>query len=271
VVRAWYLARQPGPVPPLGRTTSAVVSVFADRLSGVCLLCVLAVGAALCSPIPLPDWVAACVLAIGGGLVLGLLVLPLARGVLSRWPALVPVRLRERLERLLDAILIYGRHGRVLLATTLLSAVIQFLNAVLVWMTGVALGLDVPLTWYCLIVPLVTLLTLLPISLNGMGLRELGYVVLLLPVGVDESHAVTLAFLGFAVSVVSSLAGLGFYLADQNRGAWGVKSEAESTETASSSHAPRLTIHDPEEDANDDDPVRGDSDQGRTRQPPAAA
>jgi uncharacterized membrane protein YbhN (UPF0104 family) len=271
VVRAWYLARQPGPVPPLGRTTSAVVSVFADRLSGVCLLCALAVGAALCSPVPLPDWVAVCVAVIGGGLALGLIALPIARRLLAARPGLLPAGLRDKAERLLDATLIYARHGRVLVVTTFLSAFVQVLNAVLVWMTGVALGLEVPLTWYCVVVPLVVLLTLLPISLNGMGLRELGYVVLLLPAGVDESKAVTLAFLGFAVTVLSSLIGLGFYLVEQNRGAWGVERGAENEGPACSPHAPRLTLHERKEGSRHDGPVRGDSDQGRARQPPAAA
>jgi uncharacterized membrane protein YbhN (UPF0104 family) len=262
VVRAWYLARQAGPTP-LGRKTSAAVSVLADRLSGLALLCVLAVGAALCSPVPLDGWMTACVAAIGIGLVAGLCSLPLARRCLTAWPGLLPAGVRLKVERLLDTVLLYRGHGRVLLSTTVLSAVIQVLNAVLVWMTSVALGLEVPLTWYCLAVPLVTLLTLLPISLNGMGLREVGYVVLLRPAGVDAAHAVTLAFLGFAVTLVSSLAGLGCLISNSERGA----RNSELPELRTPSSALRVRGG----GASDDDPVRGDPDQGRTRQPPAAA
>jgi uncharacterized protein (TIRG00374 family) len=273
VVRAWYLARQPGGTPPLGRTTSAVVSVFADRLSGVCLLCLLAVVAALLSPVPLPDWVAVCVTVIGAGLVVGLVALPVARRLLAAWPGLLPENLRDRVERLLDAFLIYARRGRVLLASTLLSAFVQVLNAVLVWMTGVALGLDVPVTWYCLIVPLVVLLTLLPVSLNGMGLRELGYVVLLMPVGVDESKAVTLAFLGFAVTLLSSLLGLGFYLAERGQEELRIADCGLRIADCADSSNPQFAIRNPQsgEGSRDDSPVRGDSDQGRARKPPAAA
>src|SRR5262249_8660901 len=35
VVRVWYLARQEGPAPPLGRGLAAFVSVLADRFNGV--------------------------------------------------------------------------------------------------------------------------------------------------------------------------------------------------------------------------------------------
>ena len=57
-----------------------------------------------------------------------------------------------------------------------------------------------PPAYYGVLVPLVSLLTLLPISLNGMGLRELATVVLLAPLGVGAAEAVTLAVLSFAVS-----------------------------------------------------------------------
>jgi uncharacterized membrane protein YbhN (UPF0104 family) len=59
---------------------------------------------------------------------------------------------------------------------------------------------------------MVSLLMLLPISVNGMGVREGGMVLFLLPLGVDESSAVTLAFLWFATGVAVSLMGGVVYL-----------------------------------------------------------
>jgi uncharacterized membrane protein YbhN (UPF0104 family) len=59
---------------------------------------------------------------------------------------------------------------------------------------------------------MVSLLTLLPISVNGIGLREVGTVVFLAPLGVDEDSAKTLAFLWFAASVAVSLLGGLVYL-----------------------------------------------------------
>jgi hypothetical protein len=96
--------------------------------------------------------------------------------------------------------------------TSVLSLVVQAANVVLVALVGVALGLQIEPYYYGVVVPLVTLLTLLPISVNGMGLREFGYMLLLAPAGVDGSSAVLLAFLSFAVVTAASLLGVGFYL-----------------------------------------------------------
>jgi hypothetical protein len=59
---------------------------------------------------------------------------------------------------------------------------------------------------------MVSLLTLLPVSLNGMGIREWGTVLFLKPLGVNEGTALTLAFLWFAVNTVAALAGGFVYL-----------------------------------------------------------
>ena len=41
-----------------------------------------------------------------------------------------------------------------------------------------------PAAYYWVLVPMVSLLTLLPVSINGMGVREGGMVLLLAPLGV---------------------------------------------------------------------------------------
>jgi hypothetical protein len=134
---------------------------------------------------------------------------------------------------------------RTLLAATLLSFVVQGANVLLAYLLGAALGLPVPPAYYGVLAPLVALLALLPISLNGMGLREAGTVVLLAPLGVGAGEAVTLAVLTFAVYAVASLGGGVVLLLGR---------------------FPRF-----EEVRLDDHTIGGDSDQGRTGQPSAAA
>jgi hypothetical protein len=62
------------------------------------------------------------------------------------------------------------------------------------------------------LVPMVSLLTLLPISLNGWGVREWGMLVFLAPLGVDEATALTLSVLWTAVNIAVSLLGGVVYL-----------------------------------------------------------
>jgi uncharacterized membrane protein YbhN (UPF0104 family) len=104
------------------------------------------------------------------------------------------------------------RSPRTLIESSLLSLLVQTVAVLLVWCLGVGLGLDVPITYYCVVVPMVSLLMLLPISVNGMGVREGGMVLFLLPLGVEESAALTLAFLWFTAGVAVSLMGGLVYL-----------------------------------------------------------
>ena len=93
-----------------------------------------------------------------------------------------------------------------------LSVLVQGAGVVTVWLIGRALGLPVPLLYYGILVPLVALLTMLPVSLNGMGVREGGMVLFLTPLGISSATALSLAFLWFSVFVAGSLFGAGIYL-----------------------------------------------------------
>src|SRR5262249_29130562 len=70
VARAWSLSSQDGRTPK--RRLEALLSIFAERLSGVVMLVVIACVAAPLSPVPLPEWVTASVALIGAGTLAGI-------------------------------------------------------------------------------------------------------------------------------------------------------------------------------------------------------
>src|SRR4051794_21969817 len=223
VVRAWYLARHGAPA---GRGVAAFLSVLAERGSGVLVLTAVACVAAACCPVPLPGWVAGAVAAVGAAGAAGVACLPAAGRVLRARPFASPNfdRLREAAGLGAD----YLRRPRLLAATTTLSAGVQVSNVVVVGLIGAGLGLPVPPLYYGVLVPLVTLLTLLPVSLNGMGLREAGTVVLLAPLGVGAAPAVALSVLTFAVYAAASLCGLPCYLLNPERAKPGVEADVDA-------------------------------------------
>jgi hypothetical protein len=143
------------------------------------------------------------------------------------------------------------RSPRVLAVTTLLSLVVQAANVVIVWLVGSAIGAGVPAAYYWVLVPMVTLLTLLP-SIAGTGLREEGMQVFLAAVQVGEGTALVLSVLWFAVFIAGSLLGGFVYL-------FGRFPRAAAPASMS------------DEGQADDGPVGGDSDQGRAGQFKAAA
>jgi uncharacterized membrane protein YbhN (UPF0104 family) len=73
------------------------------------------------------------------------------------------------------------------------------------------LGIDVPLVYFFLFVPLLAVIVSLPISFNGIGVREGAGMVLFGLVGVERAAAFSLQFLTYLVMVaVSLLGGLAF-------------------------------------------------------------
>jgi uncharacterized protein (TIRG00374 family) len=251
VVRAWYLDGKSG------RRANAFVSVIADRVSGVLVLLLLALAALRFRPPELPGWLAWTVAGMVGGALLTLTSLFLA-GCLTRTQySVLSTQCSEigsantwhsRLCNLQSAIwkLQSGIFPslRVFQLSTALSVVVQLANVLVVWLIGQALHLTVPASYYLILVPTVTLMTLLPISLNGMGVREGGMMLMLAPLGVDGGTAITLAILWFAAFVLASIGGVFPYL-------WG--------------DAPRF------EDKPDDQSLGGDPDQGRAGQSRPAA
>ncbi len=90
--------------------------------------------------------------------------------------------------------------------------VVQVSNVWLVWLIGEALGAGVPLHYYFVFVPMVSVLTLLPVSVNGMGVRKGAVVLFLAPLGVLPTIATALAFLWFAIFAATGLLGGAVYL-----------------------------------------------------------
>jgi uncharacterized membrane protein YbhN (UPF0104 family) len=61
------------------------------------------------------------------------------------------------------------------------------------YLIGVALGVIVPPRYYAIFTPVVSIVNLLPLSFNGLGVREYMYDLLFTPVGVASGQAVTMA------------------------------------------------------------------------------
>jgi uncharacterized membrane protein YbhN (UPF0104 family) len=237
VVRAWYLDGRSG------RRFAALAAVLLDRFSGLLVLLALACAGVLLSPRQLPAWIAGFVWSTSACALLGIALVP----VLARWRGGRSQRLHK--VRLALTTLMAPR---LLAFSTVLSLGVQAGNVVLVLLLGEAIGAQVPLAFYWILVPMVTLLTMLPISINGTGVREGAMVLFLAPLGVAEHTAVPLALLWFTVFLAASLLGGLVYLFGRFE-------------------RPVMPAPAPAEGEADNGSVRGDTDQGRTRQHQAVA
>lgn len=222
VVRTWYLAHQAdGPVT--GRTRRAATSVLLDRGTGLMVLIALAGVASVFSPVALPSQVSWFLYLVLACTALGIVVGLTASGWLARKiPKLAP---------LIDQGWDFAKKPGLVASSLALSVLVQVASVIQVGLIGKGMGLDVPWAVYGCVVPLVTLLTLLPVSVSGMGLREAGYAAMLAGFGVGAPQAVAMSLLGFAATGLVALLGLPVIL-------WGgwprVREQAETAQQSDS-------------------------------------
>ena len=99
------------------------------------------------------------------------------------------------------------------LAITGLSAVTQSLRIFVHYFCGMAVGVDLTMSWYFYYIPLVAIVSTLPISIGGFGPRELLAQSLFARAGVPGLESVVIQLLAYFVSLLLSLFGaLGFLL-----------------------------------------------------------
>ena len=200
LVRGLYLGA------PVGRRTAALSTVLFDRVSGLAMLVLVALGAvALFGRFGLPDPVVALVALAGVGMGVGWFALPpLARRFL---PAnnRVNVLLRGELGPLWS--------DRPLLARVGVASVgFHLLQCASLVLLGNALSMHVDWRYYFIFHPLVSVLSAVPVSIAGLGIREAGYVWFLQKQGVPGDTAMAFGVLWFVVLLVSSAAGGLVYL-----------------------------------------------------------
>ncbi len=100
-------------------------------------------------------------------------------------------------------------------AVMTVSLIYQALNIITVYILALSLGINVPILYYFLFIPIVLAVAMIPISLNGLGIREGAWVLLFGQVGVPAAKALSMSVLSFLVITIVSLAGGLFYLFDR--------------------------------------------------------
>lgn len=187
----------------------ATSTVLGDRFLGLAAMAMLGAMAAGISPGVLPRPFVLILLFGGTGLLLSLLALPLLGKGFLRFRG----RTYQRMARVLAA---WMRPG-VLLPVAALSLALQILGMGAV--TLLALGIEIPLpfVFFLATLPLIAVLTLLPVSLGGIGVREGAFVYFLALEGVPAEKALSLSLLFFSIQAGWSLLGGLGYLAGLHR------------------------------------------------------
>ncbi len=209
VVRAYDLARH------TGQAEASAISVLVDRLVGLAAFFAAAVVMAILTvamiggSMEMEQVIVAVVVAFGALLLAFALLF--SRRLTQRgafifdWPILT--MFKPTAQRVFQALQAY-RHSYGALAQGLaISLAVVLITSLVQYAIAAALHLDIPLVYFLLFNPLIAFVLVVPISVNGIGLKEVAFVFFFGLVGVERGAALSISLLFHLIIVLSSLPG----------------------------------------------------------------
>jgi glycosyltransferase 2 family protein len=124
--------------------------------------------------------------------------------LIERLPA---ARVRQAAGRFLEAMRRYRHAWRAMASVTLGSVIVQMLRIIQAFCLGMALGTAAPPSIYFAVIPIVLLIMLVPVTVNGLGTSQLAFVWLFSAFGVPEPQAFALSVLFVALGAIGNLPG----------------------------------------------------------------
>jgi glycosyltransferase 2 family protein len=182
---------------------TALASVFADRVHGITVLAAIGIVSMVFSGrqhigseylVLLPVCIIAVVMAWYFGPSIALAVLPKG-GALHR-----------NMEQIAQ---VFPRDPATISYISLISLVFHLLQIGLHQIMAAGFGIQIPWPVLLVTIPVINILSSLPISWNGLGVRENGYVFFLAPLLLSREHAIAFGVMWlFATAISSAIGGL---------------------------------------------------------------
>lgn len=189
----------------------SLASIFMDRYSGFAALMVITTlslipGYALIKGTGLPAFF---VFLIGGFFCMSLVIWV---GPLHSWAMKILAKIHfyginKKIDTFYKVLMGYKRHYDILIKIFICSVLVQAGVIVGYWVLSRGLGMNVGLQYFFLFIPLTTAISMLPISLSGLGLREGAFVYLFTSIGASTEQALTLSLLWFVIAAFVSIIG----------------------------------------------------------------
>ena len=191
-------------------TGDAVASVFMDRMLGIASLLVMALLSVAVARDLTGGWVMGTSLALAAAACLVTLLLVFSRRaaiVASTVLARFPGGLHRTGSALIEAMQRYAAYHGQLAQVLVGSIAVQVLRILQAYYLGRALGIDAPLFTYVAVLPVILLIMLVPVTVNGFGTGQAAFVWFFGQAGVAAAPAFALSLLFIGLGVVGNLPG----------------------------------------------------------------
>jgi uncharacterized protein (TIRG00374 family) len=106
------------------------------------------------------------------------------------------------------AILLKHRSEKLKLLWILVLSFLLQVNVVLYYyIIAEALGIHLSFFHFCLLIPPIIVLTMLPVSIGGLGVRETSFLFFFAPLGITGPHILSLSLWSYVLSLIANLSG----------------------------------------------------------------
>jgi len=185
--------------------------VFVERVTGVMALVAIAFIALFLEIDKVGDipliWVSILVLLI---IILGIVIIIQPKianklGKILDLPVLKKIKVKAQEAH--QAIEVYKKKKKHFWKNMMYAFLLQINVIFHYYMISISLGFDISPIHFFLIIPIITVILIIPISINGIGLRENAFVLFLSKLGVEPASAIALSWIAYGMVVVWGVMG----------------------------------------------------------------
>jgi len=110
----------------------------------------------------------------------------------------------------------YQKYPGLLALAFVLSLAVQMVRVLVFYVVALGFNLHAPLLYYVVFIPLIMVLIMLPVSINGIGVREVSFVGFFSLAGMPESGAFAISFAVSVLTTLTTAVGGIIYMFDHN-------------------------------------------------------
>jgi len=193
------------------KTNEVVATVILDRLSGYIGMVAVALAALIFGGRLIEDHVVFVSIACLTGVLPLIMLVFFNKSVYSVFQKLVyspdAGKIRSAIEEIHREIYNLRDHKKAALKNLLLSVLIQAIAPVTSYIIALSLGLDLNIAYFFIFLPIIAAISMLPVSIGGLGVRDASTVFFFAKVGVGKDLAFAMSLIGFLFIVI--YAGIG--------------------------------------------------------------
>lgn len=204
MVRGYYLWKE------ADKKEHAVSSIVMERFAGFFMLFIISLLASLValismgkSPLLIAILCASAIILIG----MTLFFIPTYFEYINKIFSFRRLGIKEKVEQIYYATIEYRKERLLLLSIFSISLLFQVILIVVYYFLSLSLHLSLSLGYFFLLVPIITGAAMIPLSLNGLGIREGVSVFLFSRLSITNAQALSLSLLMLLVGLLTGLVG----------------------------------------------------------------